>query len=276
MCEPGSSSISTGRRRRDRSTSNRLLNLHDFLDGAPNYMIHDDIAPCDALRTAERALAADDRMGSFVAIREDGMRRISLADRHAEISTFELVRTAPLDVRIHFENAKNLYLYAWFVYRFHVVAEEHAIGSLEYALRLRLVDGGFVSAAKGKSMGLANLLERAKTRELIRNEDIKSRVKWATDMAKRRYSFLQIEAMNRDGLTEMAFDDSHVVPTDADLAYDWILQFIESLPGIRNDYAHGSSTLRPTVLRTFDIVCDFINQLFAAPPHAEGVVNEIR
>lgn len=234
-------------------------------------MAHDDIAFCDALRTPERTLVADDRTGTFVVLGENGVRPISLADWHAEISHFELTREVPQDVRIHFENARNLYLYSWFVYRFHAVAEEHAIGSLEYALRLRLINGELVSQAKANRIGLADLLTHANKNKLIKNKSIKSRVRWATEMARRRYSLLQMEAMNCAGVTEMVFDDSHVVPTDADLEYDWISEFIEVLPKIRNDYAHGSQTLRSNVLRTFDIVCDLINQLFSTLPHADSV-----
>ncbi len=237
-------------------------------------MDYGDVASCDALRSPEEALVADERTGFFVRFDNEGVRQVSLADRHAEISRYELVKEVPLNVRVHFENARNLYLYSWFVYRFHAVAEEHALGSLEYALRLRLIDGGFVSAAKGEKMGLADLLKRAKKHDLIRNEEIKSRVRWATELARDRHSFLQIDAMSRAGLTEMVVDDSNVAPTEDDLAYDWISVFVESLPQMRNDYAHGSQTLLPTVLRTFDIVCDLINQLFAKQLH-KGAVSDM-
>lgn len=98
--------------------------------------------------------------------------------------------------------------------------------------------------------------------------------RWATELAKDRYRLLQIDAMSRAGLTEMILDDSSVVPTENDLAYDWISMFVESLPNMRNDYAHGSHTLLPTVLRTFDIVCDLINQLFKKLPR-EGAVTDM-
>lgn len=62
----------------------------------------------------------------------------TLAERHADVSIFELLPTVPADIRIHFETAKNLYLYAWFVYRFYPVAEQQAIASLEFGLRERL------------------------------------------------------------------------------------------------------------------------------------------
>ena len=236
-------------------------------------MDYGDIASCDSLRAPDKALVADERMESCVIFGKDRVRRVSLAERHAEISRYELSKDVPLDVRVHFENARNLYLYAWFVYRFHAVSEEHALGSLEYALRLRLIAGAFVSAAKGDKMGLADLLKRAKKHDLIRNEEIKSRVRWATELARDRHSLLQIDAMSRAGLTEMVIDDSNVAPTEDDLACDWISVFVESLPAIRNAYAHGSQMLVPTVLRTFDIVCDLINQLFTQQLHKAAVTD---
>ncbi|WP_198674766.1 hypothetical protein [Rhodoferax ferrireducens] len=37
-----------------------------------------------------------------------------------------------------------------------------------------------------------------------------------------------------------------------------------TLPAIRNTYAHGSSMLHSTVLGTFEIVTDLVNQLYPA------------
>lgn len=81
--------------------------------------------------------------------------------------------------------------------------------------------------------------------------------------------------MSRAGLTEMVVHDSNVAPTEEELAYDWISVLVEYLPKMRNDYAHGSQTLLPTVLRTFDIVCDLINQLFIKRL-AEEKVTDVR
>jgi hypothetical protein len=44
------------------------------------------------------------------------------------------------EVRSHFETAKNLALYSWFVYSFNVVAALHAFASLEMALRTKSGD----------------------------------------------------------------------------------------------------------------------------------------
>lgn len=53
------------------------------------------------------------------------------------IQTITLGRKVPDEVRSHFETAKNLALYSWFVYAFNVVAAMHAFASLEMALRTK-------------------------------------------------------------------------------------------------------------------------------------------
>ena len=56
------------------------------------------------------------------------------------IERLTLRPTVPAEVRNHFETAKNLALYSWFVYSFNVVAAMHAFSSLELALRMRSGD----------------------------------------------------------------------------------------------------------------------------------------
>jgi hypothetical protein len=51
------------------------------------------------------------------------------------IEPIELTENVPEEVRSHFEIARNLALYSWFVYSFNVVAAMHAYASLEMALK---------------------------------------------------------------------------------------------------------------------------------------------
>jgi hypothetical protein len=50
--------------------------------------------------------------------------------------------------------------------------------------------------------------------------------------------------------------------TPQDYSADALSIFIETLPAIRNALAHGSAMLHPTVLGTFEIVADLVNQLY--------------
>src|SRR5207249_3513015 len=117
------------------------------------------IADCDMLRTPETACLADERCASFVmGIHETGETRPRrLADGHEEIARLRLVDAVPDGVRVHFETAKNLLMYSWFCYRFMQVAELHALGTVEMALR-RLY--AIPDDAKDAT-GLAFLLKRA-------------------------------------------------------------------------------------------------------------------
>jgi len=56
------------------------------------------------------------------------------------IEPLVLPANVPDDVRSHFETAKNLALYSWFVYAFNVVAAMHAFASLEMAVRMKTND----------------------------------------------------------------------------------------------------------------------------------------
>lgn len=221
-----------------------------------------EVAPGDALRRSEEALQPDPRSELSVVFDESGIRKSTLADQYESIRGFELNAAVPHSIRVHFETAKNLYLYSWFVYRFYPVAEQQALTSLEFALRERLSQAGEVGKGNRRPRGLADRMQRARELGLIRNEDLKIRERLAMRRARARYEFETLEEMDRTGATEMALDYSSIEPNEWDFSGDWIGTFIESLPKTRNSYAHGSKTLYPTVLGRFEIVCDLINQLY--------------
>ena len=228
------------------------------------------INPADALRHIDSLMRPDPRSAYFSVIEQGQSRSVTLQDRIDAIAPYVLNPAVPESVRIHFETAKNVYVYAWFVYRFNAVAEQHALATLEFALRERLKMVG-ASGRKNKRMpALRELLTDALARGFIGNDRFPNREQWALDIAKHRFSLDQIAKMERLGLTEMEVDDSDVAPTQHDLDHDWIGAFIEALPAIRNAYAHGSDMLRQTVLRTFEIVCDLVNQLFTPPSRTSG------
>lgn len=225
-------------------------------------MISDD----DKLRTAANALLPDSRTKYLVTIDHTNQsRNITLQDQQEFISPYVLCEQVPEEIRIQFETAKNCYMYAWFVFRFYQVAEQHAFSTLEYALRMRLPD--FVKMIESKSRlgnppGLSSLLKHAAAKQILRNELFESRNTWAKNRAKDRYRQQIHEKMVRENLNEAIFDDSNVVATEEDIDFDWLGAFIEHLPSIRNDLAHGSSNLRHSVLHTFDVVSSMINMMF--------------
>lgn len=79
-----------------------------------------------------------------------------------------------------------------------------------------------------------------------------------------RVSVEHIREMEEHGLSEMRVDDLAIEPLPEDYAHDSLKIFAETLPFFRNTYAHGSSMLHSTVLATFEIVTDLVNQLYPA------------
>ena len=215
------------------------------------------IEPADGLRELQAVLVPDPRTH----------RNELLADRQARIAQYQLIESVPHAVRVHFETAKNLYLYAWFVYRFHTVAETHAFATLEFALREKLTflfPDEFGPDAK-RHPTLRSLFARARKEGLIANSGLRAAQRLPYERARYRASIERGREMLARGLTEIVYDDSDIQPLPEDFAVDALEVFQSTMPRIRNIHAHGSSMLYPTVLHTFEVVTDLINQLFPVP-----------
>lgn len=225
-------------------------------------------SPADQLRNAATALEPDARALTTVAIRPLGpATMVTLAERHADVSQFELIQSVPLDVRVHFETARNLYLYAWFVYRFYPVAEQQALATLEFGLRERLtMSSPDVYGPNSKWIPtLAKMLETARRDGLIDNGGMRATERWALRRARDRVANEATRKLIESGADSIEYDLDGAVPEPQDYSDDALSIFIETLPAIRNTYAHGRAMLHPTVLGTFEIVTDLINQIFSPP-----------
>lgn len=226
----------------------------------------EEVNPSDQLRNPQAVLVPDARSDFTVAFRPDGsVSKMTLVDRHQMIAEYVLADSVPQAIRVHFETAKNLYLYAWFVYRFYPVAEKHALASLEFALRKRLTV--WLREKQGSDVkipqGLSKLFAKAVADKLITSEGLRANERLARQRASYRASMERIREMQALGLSEMTYEEESIEPLPEDYAYDSLKIFGETLPQIRNEYAHGSSMLHATVLGTFEIVTDLVNQLYA-------------
>jgi hypothetical protein len=54
------------------------------------------------------------------------------------------------------------------------------------------------------------------------------------------------------------------------LNWDYVKVLADTLPKLRNEYAHGSTNLQATTLWFIQIVCEIINQLFEPPTKGIG------
>ncbi|WP_246793127.1 hypothetical protein [Burkholderia perseverans] len=142
------------------------------------------------------------------------------------------------------------------------MAQQHALASLEFALRERL-SGDLVDTRR--RMGLSNGLQLAKQRGVIANKRFSWRAAHAMQRARVRAELQLLDEMRRDGLTVARLDPIDVTPLPEDADEDWLGTFIATLPRIRNELAHGSSHRHDAVLRTFEIVRELIDQLFTPP-----------
>jgi hypothetical protein len=97
---------------------------------------------------------------------------------YEELEHIQLNSTAPESVRSHFEIARNLVVYSWFVYSFNVVAAMQAFASLEMAVKEKTGDkkSSFKSQLdkvfKGRQLasGFAPPIDISKTISWLRND----------------------------------------------------------------------------------------------------------
>lgn len=199
----------------------------------------------DTLKLLEEVTEPDERWANFGYPDpvDFSFHPISLAERHAAIAAIALTPCVPEYIREHFETARNLLLYAWFVYRFIPVAELHAYSTAEMALKER---------AKQESLQantLAPLLKIAIKRGWIVDEAF-------TNVRRER------EAMEREREWRRQLGLAST-PDEKD-AQRHCKMLLDSMPHLRNDLAHGSKTLHPGGVGTLAICADLINQLFKA------------
>jgi hypothetical protein len=208
----------------------------------------------DPLKSLAQIAAPDERQPFLVG---------SLEAVHAELSELELHRGVPRNVRQLFEAAKNVSLYSWFVYPFHQVAELIALASLEFALRTR---DGFVEwdTSERKKPGLSQLLHKARRERWLTNAAFPSRRWMAIERASLKLVRAAMPGMT-EGETREVRDPTEAEIMDAMSGIDVVQILVETAPKLRNNLAHGSSTLHPNSRTTLRLVAEAISQLFDSP-----------
>ncbi|MEX2163173.1 MAG: hypothetical protein WD823_02865 [Sulfuricaulis sp.] len=218
----------------------------------------------DFLRFLGNVCKPDSRSKSFVRLTENGPRPITIEDQYRSVVRLILHDGVPEGIRIQFETTKNLYLYSWFVYRFYPVAQHHAYTCLELALRERF-EAEMLLAGEQKrehGPGLRRLLTYAIAKGFLKNENFEVWRHRTRVNAKMRTMYEEIEEMSRLGLDQMELDESKVEIKDVDRNHDYLTILLETIPYLRNHYAHGSKSLHNQVLGTLQVVVEIINQIF--------------
>ncbi|WP_232071314.1 hypothetical protein [Paraburkholderia pallida] len=227
------------------------------------------LSAAESLRSPGTAAEPDPRTAMFA-----GQALPSLAAHHRDIEAIQLTIGVPEAVAIQFETARNLYLYAWHVYRFFPVAQSQALFALEFGLRERLPDRlpDRYQRPRQQQPMLAGLLGYAIELGLIRNEGFSRWHRAAEGRARQRRSMEIIQTMIDQQLESMEVDDDEPVNiTPCDQRWDLVQILQKSLPSLRNELAHGSSMLTNQVLGTIELVAEILSQIYA--PDSGAVVS---
>lgn len=209
----------------------------------------------DTLKPLAEVTEPDERWRHFGSIgRATGeFEPHSLARRHAQLAALNLNAKVPAAIVEHFETAKNLLLYGWFVYRFIPVAELHAYGSVEMALRER-----------AKREGLAIRVDRrGRERPLLLQELIRLAVNssWLNDTGF-RVARVNDEANVRDRGFFRTIGAEVAETADSLDSQRYCKLLVDAMPSLRNTLAHGSTSIHPGGWQTLSVCCDLVDQLF--------------
>ncbi|WP_444907292.1 hypothetical protein ACJJIR_03040 [Microbulbifer sp. SSSA008] len=204
----------------------------------------------------------------------------TLENHYADIQPYSLDTYVPQKVTDQYETARNLYLYAWFEYNFYNIAEFKALTVLELAIKQRVSDSDFRNYCKirkqkywereGKKLSISNglkgLIEYCRDKQLIRNQDFSAWQRQATmksyNQAKTAQADWAISKLGRTGQDQISLADINIEKLKPDPNHDYIDILVNTINRVRNEYAHGSNCLYKDVLTTFEMVSEFINQIF--------------
>lgn len=171
----------------------------------------------------------------------------TLEAHHVLISSIQLNPSVPEDVGQHFENARNVWLYAYFSYSLLTVALATVHMACESAVK-----------ARARQEGLPGW-EKKRLYELL---DVAIANRWLVDAG-------FVAAAHREGRWEeeramllaigAADIGSYIKPTDDQ---DHSKRVVGSIRELRNSLAHGEPLLTNSISPTFRAAADLINQLF--------------
>ncbi|MGH7484389.1 MAG: hypothetical protein ACREMY_02145 [bacterium] len=181
----------------------------------------------DTFRTLEAINEADPR----------GRDRPTLEKRHEALASITLNRAIPLPVARIIETAKNLSLYAHFVFRFHPVAQLLGYIALEVALKEKW------QASNGKPVDkdhqtLKPLLDHALEKHWITTETFKWARETAAHSAKIKKLNTLYEQLPAGGFPPPVASEEDI-QKELDSYAHWATGWAEAASDARNRSAHG-------------------------------------
>ncbi len=185
----------------------------------------------EELKPFDEILKSDDRLQYF---------GFTLEHLHRTAAAITLNPEVPESVHNQFTIARNAYVYSWFVYPFLPVALLYSILAVELALGLRVKQTNPAMFAGEREPTLFPLLRYALEQ------------RWITDAG------FGVQVPDSASVPERIAQQFPAMPRDQRYSYSLLF----SLVGLRNDLAHGSYMLVPSVGPLLERGAELINQLF--------------
>ncbi|ARU29191.1 hypothetical protein [Cellvibrio sp. PSBB006] len=114
--------------------------------------------------------------------------------------------------------------------------------------------------------GLRTYMEYCRDNQLVSNRGFSAWHRYPTQQARHKAEQEQLEwaiaELNRTGKTWIETPGITVKKLPPDENYDHVQHLINHVNHLRNGYAHGNTSLYAEVLQTFEMVSEFINQLY--------------
>lgn len=185
---------------------------------------------------------------------------VSIEYLHSKLADLNLNEKVPEGIAIQFETAKNLFLYSWFVHRFHHVADLHALTTLEFALKTRFDE---LNIEYWPQASLWKYLGKAGKYGIITAEDVPGYYEYAQHKAKQRTFQKILQRMIEEKLTELEYDYNDVSPESADFNPDHLSNTFNNLAETRNIFAHGTTSLFQPTFNVLELTQALINAIYS-------------
>jgi len=222
--------------------------------------------PTDELRTPINMATSDKRNHYFNVTSPEIL--------YDAIAQYSLNSNVPQHIVAQYETARNLYLYAFNVYRFYNVAQQQLYSVLELAIKDGIGEEKLKEFIKSKSTkkrrpqpGLRIYMRYIKEHEVIVNSDFPRWHQRNRIAAENAYHERITKLMDEQGLEEYTWDDSEIDESQFNEDWDYTEMLCDVIPKLRNSFAHGSKDLYSDVLGFFEDISIIINSIYQDVTH---------
>ncbi len=188
---------------------------------------------------------------------------LTLEKSHHVLASITLHKGVPIEVRQLFETAKNVSLYSSLVYRFHQVSEMVAYSAMEMALRVRYQQDNPTSPRR---LMLSFLLDHARKNNWLKDKNFSHGRSSAYKNAEMKKLFEMIDSDVFDSDEPVPVEEPTNEEIEEELEkLDLVGGIVENAAKLRNNLAHGSTTLHADSIANLRLISEVINQIFDDP-----------